>query len=350
MLMAFRKKGLFLYLLLVCIMLAVTACGKENTTASESSGNNASSAGSEASQEKMNVKIAYGVDTSFSLLPSLVAWDMLKEKGVDVTTDFLAKPNLSVQSVVQGGHHISAGNSPTNYISAADGGASMKMFWEEIGMSWLLVASPEIQNIKDLEGKRIAVHSETSTTNAIYEWLVKTYELKDTKKMIIPGSEVRAQAVINGQTDATLIELSDFIAVENSNPGKIHDVFSFAKEYPEIINIGMAVDSKWAANHPETMELVVTTLAEASKKINNDPEFAVQQGKKYFPDIEPAIVEATIRSFIENGIWDTTGGLTEESTKKSMEFFIETGTVKVDPAALDLSKYFDFDALKVLTP
>ena len=83
--------------------------------------------------------------------------------------------------------------------------------------TWALVSRNEIGTIEELAGLTMGVHAETSFTKAIADYYDAQYDLGMTQ-VIVPGSEVRAEALANDQIDASVIDLPDIVTLAATYP------------------------------------------------------------------------------------------------------------------------------------
>ena len=65
---------------------------------------------------------------------------------------------------------------------------------------------------KQLDGKRVGYHAPITVTEALVKWMAQHYKITP-NWMIIPGSDVRAEALMRGQLDATPAEIGDVLNI-----------------------------------------------------------------------------------------------------------------------------------------
>jgi hypothetical protein len=58
-------------------------------------------------------------------------------------------------------------------------------------------------------------------TEALVKWMAQHYKITP-NWLIIPGSDVRAEALMRGQLDATPAEIVDVLNILNAKPGQFH--------------------------------------------------------------------------------------------------------------------------------
>ena len=87
---------------------------------------------------------------------------------------------------------------------------------------------------KQLDGKRVGYHAPITVTEALVKWMAQHYKITP-NWMIIPGSDVRAEALMRGQLDATPAEIGDVLNILSAKPGQFHVLISYAKTFPQLI-------------------------------------------------------------------------------------------------------------------
>ena len=69
-----------------------------------------------------------------------------------------------------------------------------------------------IKDVKQLDGKRVGYHAPITVTEALVKWMAQHYKITP-NWMMIPGSDVRSEALMRGQLDATPAEIGDVLNI-----------------------------------------------------------------------------------------------------------------------------------------
>ena len=102
-------------------------------------------------------------------------------------------------------------------VKAVESGMNIRIIAEQVRNEWQLVTPVSIKEIKQLDGKRVGYHAPITvpkrwsngwrnTTRSHPNW------------MIIPGSDVRSEALMRGQLDATPAEIGDVLNILTPSP------------------------------------------------------------------------------------------------------------------------------------
>ena len=70
------------------------------------------------------------------------------------------------------------------------------------------------------------------------------------------------------------------------------------------------------------------------------------EGKRLFPQLDPALVESAVTAYLKAGIWNVNGHLTAEAADFSLKFYAKAGTIKDKDLRPEL--YYDFGPLNAV--
>ena len=282
-------------------------------------------AGGAAAQTK--IKYALGDVISIDELPLLVAVERAKKRGVAVEVTSFKNEEIATQAVINGQADVGQG---TPYAAVEKVNVPIRFFYQLTSLQFFPVVNREFyKDWKDLDGQEIAVQSRGSGTEAIMNLMAKQHGIKYKNVSYVPGSNVRALALIKGTIKASILDASNKNFLMKEAPGrfivlplgqvKASDEALFArKEY---------IDKNAAA-----LAVFVEELVRVNREINKNPASMVEERKKLglLKDL-PAKLEAEILPYfkegVENGIFPDDGG-GERAAKNDLEFFHLAGALK----------------------
>ena len=299
------------------------------------------------SDETINLVAVAGSSEDFISLVATAAWEILAEEGIVVEQRFLEDASTAIQAVTRGDAQI-ANNIGVNVgVPAVEAGANIVDVVATQRPTWALAVAPDINSFADLEGKRLAVHGEASFTRAVSQYFSRlhgfTYE-----ELIIPGSEVRAEALAQGQIDASVIDLPDIVQLAKTYPGKFKVLSTIGEEFPELIEQDMWLDRDWAEANPATATRVVKAVVAAMRKLTADSDYALQLAETRLPEMDSDVLEELVVEYSERGLWPADGLLNPDRALETLQFFndVEEIDIAVPTDDAGLSKYFDFSYLQ----
>ncbi|MGH8952712.1 MAG: ABC transporter substrate-binding protein [Acidimicrobiia bacterium] len=345
--------------LLIVMALVVAGCGGDGGGATSTAAPDttqatgeepATTAGEEpaptttAAAEPVELTAVHGSSPDYIALVPAAGWDVCAEQGINVDQQYVEDGSIAIQAIAQGEGQIATNIGVNVGLLAVDEGAAIVDVMATQRPTWALVSRNEIGTIEELAGLTMAVHGETSFTKAIADFYDAEFELGMTQ-VIIPGSEVRAEALANDQIDASVIDLPDIVALEATYPDSFVVLDTIGENLPDLIEQDIWMDRTWVEENPELAQQVTTCLVQGLRNLIDDPAYALELASELLPDVDPAILEELIAEYNERGIWDPNGVLTEETAQYTVEFFADLGEIDVDPATVNLEDYFNFDLL-----
>jgi NitT/TauT family transport system substrate-binding protein len=288
-------------------------------------------------QAQKKVRFAYPSSADMGDIPSLLAWEQLKKQGIEVVPTFFPRTDLAVQAVVAGEADMGSA-AGIAVVKAVESGMSVRIIAEQVRNEWQLVTPVSIKDVKQLDGKRVGYHAPITVTEALVKWMAQHYKITP-NWMIIPGSDVRSEALMRGQLDATPAEIGDVLNILTAKPGQFHVLISYAKTFPQLIGSMYFASADYVQKNSATVETVLEAILRAHRNAEERPASVKENALRLLPETKPELVEATAASYKELRIWDVNGGAGPERGAASIKFFEESGLLKKD--AVSVKQAFD---------
>lgn len=279
-------------------------------------------------QAQKKVRFAYPSSADMGDIPSLLAWEQLKKQGIEVVPTFFPKTDLAVQAVVAGEADIGSA-AGIAVVKAVESGLNARIIAEQVRNEWQLVAPVSFKDPKQLDGKRVGYHAPITVTEALVKWMANHYKINP-NWMIIPGSDVRAEALMRGQLDATPAEIGDVINILNSKPGQFHVLMSYAKIFPQLIGTMYFSRTDYLQQNGPVVEAVVEALLRSHRLLEEKPALLKESALRLLPETKPELIDAIAKDYRTLRIWDVNGGAGKERGNASIKFFEEAGLLKKD--------------------
>jgi len=288
-------------------------------------------------QAQKKVRFAYPSSADMGDIPSLLAWEQLKKQGIEVVPTFFPRTDLAVQAVVAGEADMGSA-AGIAVVKAVESGMSVRIIAEQVRNEWQLVTPVSIKDVKQLDGKRVGYHAPITVTEALVKWMAQHYKITP-NWMIIPGSDVRSEALMRGQLDATPAEIGDVLNILTAKPGQYHVLISYAKTFPQLIGSMYFASADYVQKNSATVETVLEAILRAHRNAEERPASVKENALRLLPETKPELIEATAASYKELRIWDVNGGAGRERGEASIKFFEESGLLKKD--AVSVKQAFD---------
>ena len=290
-------------------------------------------------QDKGTMRVAFGDVPGGEMVNFMIAVARAKERGVKVETSFLQSEDLAAQAIVSGQADIGVG---TPYALIQKVNAPIRMFYQLSMLRFYPVVNGEkYKTWKDLDGADVAVHGRGSGTEAIMQLMAKENGVKYNSVSYVPGSGVRAGALLQGRITASIVDYERSRLLEREAPGK----FVFLP-LPDIkaTDEALYANKNWLESEKEAVKILVEELVKTWREINKDPASITALRAKYnvLPNIEKVEVDELVPSFsqgVEIDLYPNNGG-SAESVKEDFVFFTTSGSLDGDAAKLKVEDYW----------
>jgi NitT/TauT family transport system substrate-binding protein len=270
-------------------------------------------------------------------VPSLLAWEQLKKQGIEVVPTFFPRTDLAVQAVVAGEADLGSA-AGIAVVKAVESGMNVRVIGEQVRNEWQLVAPVSFKDPKQLDGKRVGYHAPITVTEALVKWMAQHYKITP-NWLIIPGSDVRAEALMRGQLDATPAEIVDVLNILNAKPGQFHVLISYAKIFPQLIGSMYFSRADYLQKEASTVDSVIEAILRAHRNAEERPASVRENALRLLPETKPELIDAIAASYKDLRIWDINGGAGKERGEASIKFFEDAGLMK--KGAVTFAQSFD---------
>ncbi|MEM7023252.1 MAG: ABC transporter substrate-binding protein [Pseudomonadota bacterium] len=290
-------------------------------------------------QDKGSMTVAFGDVPGGEMVNFMIAVARAAERGVNVESTFLQSEDLAAQAVVSGQADIGVG---TPYALIQKVNAPIRMFYQLSMLRFYPVVNGEMyQDWTDLDGADVAVHGRGSGTEAIMQLMAKENGVEYNSVSYVPGSGVRAGALLQGNINASIVDYERKRLLEREAPGK----FVFL-DLPDLkaTDEALYANQEWLESEEEAVAILVEELIKTWREINENPAMVAELREKYnvLPDIEQLEVDEMVPAFtqgVEIDLYPANGG-SAESVEEDFVFFTTSGSLEGDPATMKVEDYW----------
>lgn len=301
-----------------------------------------------AAGEVQQIDFALGDIETVETLHLMIALEKVRERGIDVNLVSFKSEDVAAQAVVNKQADIGIG---TPYALIQNVKAPIRIFFQLSTLKFFPVVNTEFYDSwQDLDGEEMVVHSRTSGTLAIANLMALKNGIEYGKISYVPGSEVRALSMLQGNIKATILDSFNKEFLMKEAPGKF-----------KVLPLGdiNASDEALYANtefleaNPTVVRTLVEELIEVIKETNADPAYIVRQREKYnlLPDL-PEELEPEVLPFYElaaaDGMFPEDGG-GSRAAKQDFDFYSVAGQIQGDPADLRVEDFWYLKPLEEVT-
>ena len=300
-------------------------------------------AGHAAGQGRTKIRYALGDVISIDELPLLSAVERAKARGVDVEITAFKSEEVATQAVINGQADVGQG---TPYAAIQKVNVPIRFFYQLSALQFFPVVNKEsYKTWKDLDGQEIAVQGRGSGTEAIMILAAKQHGIKYKNVSYVPGSQVRALALLKGNIKATILDAANKNRVMKEAPDKfiILPLGNLKASDEALFATREFLDKNQAG-----ISIFLEELIKVNRAINANPKSVLDDRKKLGLLKElPAKMEEEILPFFEeavqNGVFPNDGGV-ESAAKNDLEFYGLSGALTGEN--LKIEDFWHFAPLK----
>ena len=285
-------------------------------------------------QGRTKIRYALGDVISIDELPLLIAVEQSKARGVDVEVTAFKSEEVATQAVINGQADVGQG---TPYAAIQKVNVPIRFFYQLSALQFFPVVSKEsYKSWKDLDGQEIAVQGRGSGTEAIMILAAKEHGIKYKNVSYVPGSQVRALALLKGNIKATILDAPNKNMVMKDAPDKfiILPLGNLKASDEALFATREFLDKNQAG-----VRIFLEELIKVNRAINANPKWVLEERKKLGLLKElPAKMEDEILPFyqeaVQNGVFPNDGG-GESAAKNDLEFYGLSGAIKGENLKVD---------------
>jgi NitT/TauT family transport system substrate-binding protein len=269
---------------------------------------------------EQKIRMAYISDSPGSSAPYWIAKDagLYKKHGLDVELIFINGSTRGVQSLVAGDIEF-AGAVGTSAINGKLAGGDIVIIDSLVNtLPYYIIGSPKIKSPEDLKGRTLATHIPGTSADFAVRLALRKFgiDYKDIQAVMVGGSPARVAAVINGQTDFTMVTEPGKIQGEKAGMKLIIDMAKLKIPFQFSCTV---TSGKIIRERPETVEKVVKAMANAVHFFKTNKKETIRIMAKYTRGAKPDVLE---------GSWVAYSELLEEDLHPTLEGLSDTLAVQ----------------------
>ena len=310
-------------LVAVASMLLVTAC----------SSGGGDDGGKAPGAEKGSLAIAFSnAVPQVEKVPTILASEQLKEEGYDIKLIWLQSSEDPVQAVIRGDAQIGTANASTLFGATAQN-APVKAIAAQNSPSYAMVVPTAVTSPEGLDGLRIGIHAQVSATSLYTNLLLKDHPNVKPNMVVLPGSANRIQALIAGELDASVVQLSDLQVLQEKAPGKYHVLYDYAAEMNDIIDSAIFTSDKFLKQNPDAVHDFLAAMLAQQKRIKEDPQVLIDGIVANVPDVTEVQAKGFADTYLKSNVWPEDGNFNDESIAATLDAVKQFGGLDGVPTA-----------------
>lgn len=289
------------------------------------------------------IRIALAEPPSDEMAAFFVALDRAKAKGLDYEWTAFAEEELAIQAVLSGDMDIAFG---TPYSAMQRSKAPVRIIFQLSRLVFFPVATKEYNTLKDLDGVPIMLHSRGGGTDAIANVIESREGITFGERSYVPGSDKRVVAMLAGQGEATILDLSNRNKIIEEAGDRFNSLPMFEVKASDE---ALFANLDWIKENEEAVNLLVESLHSVWTDMAADPTIIRRETDPNGPigQLPPEVLDEIDEFYTEavaGGLYDPNGG-GREAAKADLEWYAMSGQLDGDPATLNPEDFWYFAPL-----
>ena len=211
------------------------------------------------------IRIALAETPSDELAAFFVALDRAKAMGLDYEWTAFSDEELAIQAILSGQMDIGFG---TPYSVMQKSKAPVRIIFQLSKLKFFPVSSKKYSKLEDLNGEPIMLHSRGGGTESIANVIEDKLNIKFGKRSYVPGSSNRIAALIAGQTDATIVDLSNKNKLVRLHGNKFNVLPMFDVDASDE---ALFANLNWIKANSKDVDIFVKALVSVYQDMAKDP-------------------------------------------------------------------------------
>ncbi len=279
-------------------------------------------------------------------LINLIAFERAKARGVNAEAISLQSDDLVFQAVLNGQVEVGVGSAYAA-LQTLGAEAPVRNFYQLKKLGFLCVVNKnKIKSWKDLDGQPITIHARGSGTEAISYYMEKVHDIKFSELSFVPGSEVRAIALLKGTIDATFLDITNTRLVLAEDPEKFGILALGDVDGSDSL---LFARNDFLSDRAGDIQILLEELMRAAREINADPTLPARLREEMglLPDLPQELVDEITPYFetaVKQGMFAEDGGGLPAALG-DFEFLTASGGLQGPLSDLNPDNFWNFELL-----
>ncbi len=290
------------------------------------------------------IRIALAETPSDELAAFFVALDRAKANGLDYEWTAFSDEELAIQAILSGQMDIGFG---TPYSTMQRAKAPIRIIFQLSKLKFFPVSSKKYGKLEDLNGEPILLHSRGGGTDSIANVIEDRMGIKFGKRSYVPGSANRIVALVAGQTDATIVDLSNKNKLLKTQGNKFNVLPMFEVDASDE---ALLANLDWIKANAKDVDIFVKALLSVYRDLHKDPTIIRRETDPDGPIGElPKEVLAELDGFyteaVAGGLYDPNGG-GAKAAMADLEWYSKAGQLTGKLSDLKIEDFWYLEPLK----
>lgn len=297
-----------------------------------------------SNSQAAKIRIALAETPSDELAAFFVALDRAKANGLEYEWTAFADEELAIQAILSGQMDIGFG---TPYSAMQRSKAPIRIIFQLSKLKFFPVTSKKYSKLEDLNGEPILLHSRGGGTDSIANVIEDKLSMKFGKRSYLPGSSNRIVALVSGQADATIVDMSNKNKLVRKHGNKFNVLPMFDVDASDE---ALFANLDWIKNNAKDVDIFVKALLSVYRDFHKDPTMIRKETDPDGPIGQlPKEVLAELDGFyteaVAGGLFDPNGG-GEVAARADLEWYHKAGHLTGKLSDLKIDDFWYMKPLK----
>lgn len=282
---------------------------------------------------------------SIEKLIEAVALEHAKARGVDYVRKSLKSDDIAKQAFLSKDVDIVFGSNAYRLVQKLK--IPAKHFFQLRLLAYMPVVNKSAYSSwKDLNGKDFVVHARGSGTEVLAHQMETAHKIKFRRVSFVPGSQVRANALLKGTIKATYLNIPAVQYLTGKAPGKFMILPAGSQSASDS---ALFARTDFLQKNADKIQIIVEELIKVIRQTNENPSYIADERKrlglmKRLTKEREAGIVPFYKVAAESQIYPSNGGGVAQA-KGDFMFYTASGDLKGDPASFKVEDYWDLRPL-----
>ena len=282
---------------------------------------------------------------SIEKLVEAVAMEHAKKRGVDYVRKSLKSDDIAKQAFISKEVDIVFGSNAYQLVQKLK--IPAKHFFQLRLLAYMpVVNKATYSNWRDLDGKDFVVHARGSGTEVLAHQMETAHKIKFKRVSFVPGSQVRANALLRGTIKATYLNIPAVQYLTGKAPGKFKILPAGSQSASDS---ALFARSDFLQKNADKVQIIIEELIKVIRKTNENPGYIAAERKrlglmKRLTKNREAGITPFYKVAAESQIYPNNGGGVAQA-KGDFMFYTASGDLKGDPGSFKVKDYWDLRPL-----
>lgn len=282
---------------------------------------------------------------SIEKLIEAVALENAKKRGIDYARKSLKSDDIAKQAFLSKEVDIVMGSNAYRLIQKLK--IPAKHFFQLRMLAYFPVVNSSVyKSWSDLNGKEFVVHARGSGTEVLAHQMEAAHKIKFKAVSFVPGSQVRATALLRGTIKATYLNIPAVQFLMKKAPGKFKVLPAGSQSASDS---ALFARTDFLEMNRDKVQIIVEELLKVIRKTNADPSYIDQERRRLgimarLPKERAAGIVPFYKVAAESQLYPNNGGGADRIMGDFM-FYTESGDLSGNPKDLKADDYWDLRPL-----